>query len=88
MRVPYIVNTGEAFGESTKKRKIAPAILSCALGTGIGIGFQLVLAANPGIIASLLSSLKDLGMAIWTMFCNAIRACTDFVHYVMHTGSG
>jgi hypothetical protein len=84
----YITRDGEVFTVPVRSRKVGAAILSCTLGAAIGIGFRLMLDLSPGIITSILSALQDLGMAIWSMLCNAAQAGAEFVHSVMQTKTG
>jgi hypothetical protein len=55
---------------------------------GIGLGLGLVLDANPGIIATMLSSLKDFGMVIWSAFCSIADALAHFASYFKNMSFG
>jgi hypothetical protein len=60
---------------------------SCWL-LGIAIGISLVGTPDPGIIADLLSGLKDIEMATWYMLGAAAHACAELVRFVMRSRSG
>jgi hypothetical protein len=81
MPMPYIVSAGEESEEPASRKKTKQAIRICALGTGIGLGLSLVLDANPGILAAMLSNLKDVGLAIWSALCSVADSLAHFVHY-------
>ncbi len=83
----YLTKSGKVIEQAVKSHKEWPAILTCALVIGIAVGLYLVLDANPGVIANAQSTLKDVGMAIWNMLCDAVHACAEFVHYVLNTRS-
>jgi len=87
MRMPYIVNAGEALGEPTKSPKMKRAIRACMLGTGFGIGLVLILNANPDILSITPSQLQDIGMAFGDMLSDVAHACAEFVHYLMSMSS-
>jgi hypothetical protein len=87
LHMRYVTKDGHAFEMPANGRKIGQVILSCVLGAGIGILIRLVLDLNPGIIVSILSVIKVIGMAIWDMLSSAAHACADFARYVLHTRS-
>jgi hypothetical protein len=87
MSVPYVVRAGREFGEPAKSCQIKSAIVTCAVGAGIGIGLRLLLDADPGIIGGISDALGSVGMAVWNMLRDVAYACAELVGYLIHSRS-
>lgn len=83
----YLSKSGVVLELKAKSRKLGSVILICALAIVIGMGLRLVLEANHGIIASVLTNLKDVGLAIWNMLCDLAQAIGTFIKFIMSTRS-
>jgi hypothetical protein len=80
--MPYLARDGKVYRQEARDYGVRPVFLLCALAAVIALTLHLLHPNYKTIIGGLLSSLKAIGMAIWTMLCDAAHACAAFVNYI------
>jgi len=71
----YITRDGKAFELQEGDRDIMPLLVGCALAVGIGLGLRFLAESYPDFVVSVMSTFRDVALAIWHMLGDIADAC-------------